>query len=136
MVRRHAADDRLPLKKPLASLAVLLVSLGVVACGSSSGASSSAGAARPQGGFGARLTAAQRSCMKTQGVALPAGRRGGRPPGGANGAPPAGANGAPPAGRFPGANRNSAQAKKLRAAFKACGIQAPARPGAPAASNG
>jgi hypothetical protein len=120
------------MKKLFSTSAVVFVSLGVAACGSSSssGAASTTGAARPQGGgFAARLTAAQQSCIKKQGVTLPAGRRG-------NGRPPTGTNGAPPAGRPQGGNANSAQVKKLRAAFSACGIQRPARPGAPAASNG
>jgi hypothetical protein len=117
------------MNKLLSTSALVFVSLGIAACGSSSGGASTAGAARPQGGFGAQLTAAQQACIKKQGVTLPSGRRGGRPP--------TGTNGAPPTGRPPGGgNANSAQAKKMRAAFQACGIQRPARPGAPAASNG
>jgi hypothetical protein len=136
----------MPMKKLRSTSAVVFVSLGVAACGSGSGASSTTGAARPQGGggFAARLTSAQQSCIKKQGVTLPSGRPGGRPGGGSpsgdtNAQPPTGTNGTPPNGGRPGGfNRNSAQAKKMRAAFQACGIQMPQRPGsaAPAASNG
>jgi hypothetical protein len=131
---------RIPLKTLLSSCAALVMTLGVIACGSSSGASSGASAARPQGGggFAARLTSTQQSCIKKQGVTLPTGRGGGPPQGGTNGQPPTGTNGAPPNGGPAGGFRNSPQAKKMRAAFKACGIQMPTRPGsaAPAASNG
>jgi hypothetical protein len=137
---------RIPLKTFLSSCAALVMTLGVVACGSSSGASSTGtAAARPQGGggFASRLTSAQQSCIKKQGVTLPTGRPGGGrpgggpPPGSTNGQPPTGTNGAPPNGGQ-GGFRNSPQAQKMRAAFKACGIQMPTRPGAaaPAASNG
>jgi hypothetical protein len=132
---------RIPLKTFLSSCAALVMTLGVVACGSSSNASSGTTAARPQGGgggFASRLTSAQQSCIKKQGVTLPTGRPGGRPQGGTNGQPPTGTNGAQPNGGPQGGFRNSPQAKKMRAAFKACGIQMPTRPGsaAPAASNG
>lgn len=117
-----------------AAVAVVGLSLALSACGSSgsSGASAAANNGQRPGGFGfAALTAKQRACLKEQGVTLPTrgNGQGGPPNGGApptNGqqAPPT--NGQPPAGGQPNgqrrSNRNSAQAKKLQAAFQKCGI--------------
>jgi len=109
----------------LAALSILAVAgLGLSACGGSDSGGTATAANRPQGrGPFAALTSDQRACLKKAGVNLPNfQRRQGPPPNGQQGVPP---SGAPPAGAQRRFNPNSAQAKRMRAAFQKCGIQIP-----------
>jgi hypothetical protein len=116
----------------VSAIAAVGVSLLLAACGGDSNSGNASAANNgPQGrGAFAALTTKQRECLKAEGVTLPTfSNRQGPPPNGAappaNGqGPPTATNGQPPAGarRF---NGNSAQAKKMQAAFKKCGITLP-----------
>jgi hypothetical protein len=135
----------------IAPVIALVLVLGLVACGGDSGSGSATTAS--QGANAGRNFLADpkvQACLKKQGVTVPSGRRpnggNGQPPGDGSGQPPAGGNGQPPAGgneqppaggngqpptatngRPPGAQRNSAQFQKLRAALQKCGVTFPNR---------
>jgi hypothetical protein len=117
----------------------------IAACGSSSKSSSGSGGTTPVGHFaGFKLTEAQRACLKKKGVTLPTGGgnfRGGPP----NGKFPKGKfhkgkfqkgkfqkgkfqKGKFPKGGFPRKGFAGQNSKRL-AAFKACGVSFPSRPG-------
>jgi hypothetical protein len=112
--------------------------LALAACG---GDSSTGAPAAGQRGAGAGRFAADptvRACLKTHGVAQPAGGARVRPPGGpritTNGQPQPQQPTTTAPGRRRQARRDPAQFAKLRAALKACGVQPPTgRPGGPPA---
>ena len=105
---------------------MLVLSLALGACGdSSAGNTATAAGGQARGPF-ASLTSDQRTCLRKEGVSLPTFRQRQGPPPGANGQPPPG--GQPPAGMQRRFTPNSAQAKKMRAAFKKCGITIPSPP--------
>jgi hypothetical protein len=134
-------------------IGVVALSIGcmclVAACGSSSKSSSGSGGSAPVGHFaGFKLTTTQRACLKQKGVTIPTGGgnfrggpRNGKFPNGKfpkgkfpKGKFPKGKSakgGTPPAGGFAGQN------SKRLAAFKACGVSFPSRPGggAPASTT-
>jgi hypothetical protein len=122
--------------RPVATWTLIAVigAICLAACGSSTSSSktSSAAASGSTGSGGsARPTSAQRTklqaCLKQHGITLPNRRAGGGPPPGGGTSTNGGTSGGTSTNRgghgggFFRGGGNSAQAKKLQAAFKACG---------------
>jgi len=132
----------------LAGTTVVLASVGLTACGGSSGTPAAAPAATtsaaPSATAGAGAARAQlfadpkvQQCLQAAGIKVPQGRPSGesRP----SGTPRPSGEPRPSGTARPGAGQGgagSAEMQKIQAALKACGIQTPARPsrtGSPAA---